>query len=162
MDVSFPGIFTLNRTGKKQAVKCKKVVEELCFSLQQHIFAMLVEVPEWTMGTCGQTEDILCIGEVRYNPWLKHRLTGIANYLGGRAFCTDERYSIYNGTMIAWTSSLMLQEGWKISFTCIEKATFTQRYRTDNVFVKWKWRALTIVDTFEWLDCKMLLNALRQ
>lgn len=138
MDVSFSGMLSFIEQEAKQALKSKKYsVEDLCFSLQETIFAMLVEVTERAMAQCGQT-DVLCVGGVGCNLRLQQMLSEMADDRGGRAFCTDERYCIDNGAMIAWTASLMFQAGGNDAVVPIEKATCTQRYRTDDVCVKWR------------------------
>lgn len=138
MDVSFSGMLSFIEQEAKQALRTKKYsVEDLCFSLQETIFAMLVEVTERAMAQCGQT-DVLCVGGVGCNLRLQQMLSEMADDRGGRAFCTDERYCIDNGAMIAWTASLMFQAGGNDAVVPIEKATCTQRYRTDDVCVKWR------------------------
>lgn len=136
MDVSFSGLLSFIETEAKKALKdASYTVEDLCFSLQETVFAMLVEVTERAMAHCGQ-QDVLCVGGVGCNVRLQQMLQQMASERGGRAFCTDERFCIDNGAMVAWTASLMYQAGGAI--IPVEKATCTQRYRTDDVLVNWR------------------------
>lgn len=54
---------------------------------------------------------------------------------GGRLYATDDRYCIDNGAMIAWPGLLAFKHGQCVD---IEKATVTQRFRTDEVHVTWR------------------------
>lgn len=53
----------------------------------------------------------------------------------GRVCAMDHRYCIDNGAMIAQAGVLQYQYG---SITPIDKATCTQRFRTDEVNVIWR------------------------
>jgi N6-L-threonylcarbamoyladenine synthase len=84
MDVSFSGLLTFIEelvTGKKNSQTKKQKQEnvgkmdtdeppysreDLCYSLQETIFAMLVEVTERAMAHCGSTE-VLLVGGVGCN-----------------------------------------------------------------------------------------------
>lgn len=136
MDVSFSGLLSFIETEAKRALGDGSfTVEDLCFSLQETVFAMLVEVTERAMAHCGQT-DVLCVGGVGCNVRLQEMLTVMAEERGGRAFCTDERFCIDNGAMVAWTAALMHGAGG--ADVPVAKATCTQRFRTDEVLVKWR------------------------
>ena len=56
MDVSFGGLQT-NLRRKVESRKFKK--EELCFSVQETVFAMLIEVTERAMAHCDKKELVL-------------------------------------------------------------------------------------------------------
>lgn len=136
MDVSFSGLLSfIENEARKALKKGTYTVEDLCFSLQETVFAMLVEVTERAMAHCGQT-DVLVVGGVGCNVRLQEMLESMASERNGRAFCTDERFCIDNGAMIAWTAALMHEAG--DAEIPVEKATCTQRYRTDEVLVNWR------------------------
>jgi N6-L-threonylcarbamoyladenine synthase len=67
----------------------------------------------------------------------------MARQRGGHVFATDERFCIDNGLMIAQAGLLMYKSG---TTTPLEETACTQRYsnsihsryRTDQVFVKWR------------------------
>jgi N6-L-threonylcarbamoyladenine synthase len=54
---------------------------------------------------------------------------------GGSVYATDERFCIDNGIMIAHAGLLAYRTGFR---TPLEESTCTQRFRTDEVFVKWR------------------------
>lgn len=136
MDVSFSGLLSYIEAEARRGLATGEFsVEDLCFSLQETVFAMLVEVTERAMAHCGQT-DVLCVGGVGCNVRLQEMLAAMAEDRGGRAFCTDERFCIDNGAMVAWTASLMYHAGGAV--VPVSKATCTQRFRTDDVSVNWR------------------------
>lgn len=135
MDVSFSGILSkLEDIAPKMLAAGECTKEDLCFSLQETVFAMLVETTERAMAHCGQKE-VLIVGGVGCNERLQEMMATMAQERGGKLFATDDRYCIDNGAMIAWTGLLMFRKGHTIP---VEKATCTQRYRTDEVFVDWR------------------------
>jgi N6-L-threonylcarbamoyladenine synthase len=139
MDVSFSGILSHVESEARSALKTGKYsVEDLCFSLQETIFAMLVEITERAMAHCGQ-QDVLVVGGVGCNVRLQEMMQAMVEDRGGRAFCTDERFCVDNGAMIAWTGALMHgrlgDRGGSVPVDC---ATCTQRFRTDEVLVNWR------------------------
>jgi N6-L-threonylcarbamoyladenine synthase len=139
MDVSFSGILSHVESEARSALKTGKYsVEDLCFSLQETIFAMLVEITERAMAHCGQ-QDVLVVGGVGCNMRLQEMMLIMVEERGGRAFCTDERFCIDNGAMIAWTGAVMHGPlGERGGSVTVEKATCTQRFRTDEVLVNWR------------------------
>ena len=54
---------------------------------------------------------------------------------GGVLHAMDDRYCIDNGAMIAYTGLLMKQHGEEFT---LKDSTFTQRFRTDEVNVRWR------------------------
>lgn len=66
-----------------------KSIEDLCFSLQEYIFTMLVKVGVCAMARCGQ-EGVLFIGGLWCNLRLQQMLTGIADYPVSMAICKVE------------------------------------------------------------------------
>lgn len=107
---------------------------DLCFSLQETVFAMLVEITERAMAHVGSNE-VLIVGGVGSNVRLQEMMGLMARDRGGSVFATDERFCIDNGIMIAHAGLLAYETGIK---TVLEDSTCTQRYRTDEVFVKWR------------------------
>lgn len=58
MDVSFSGILSFIEE-KASDIGEKWTAEDLCFSLQETVFAMLVETTERAMSHCGSNEVII-------------------------------------------------------------------------------------------------------
>ncbi len=107
---------------------------DMCFSLQETVFAMLVEITERAMAHCGKA-DVLIVGGVGCNERLQEMMRVMVGERGGVLYSTDERYCIDNGAMIAWPGLLALQAG---QTTPLQDATCTQRFRTDDVLVMWR------------------------
>lgn len=119
------------------------VVSEVCYSVQETIFAALVEITERAMAAVGGAGDVLVVGGVGCNARLQEMLREMASERGGRLFATDDRYCVDNGAMIAWPGLLMLQgaeasESAEDSLPPLEECGCTQRYRTDEPLVTWR------------------------
>ena len=63
---------------------------DLCFALQEHIFAMLVEITERAMAHVG-SKQVLIVGGVGSNKRLQEMMAIMASERGGSVFATDER-----------------------------------------------------------------------
>jgi len=107
---------------------------DLCFSLQETVFAMLVEITERAMAHIG-SKEVLIVGGVGCNERLQEMMGVMAKERNGLVFATDERFCIDNGIMIAQAGLLAYRMG---SVTPLSKATCTQRFRTDEVHVAWR------------------------
>ncbi|KAK4526725.1 hypothetical protein GAYE_SCF27MG4642 [Galdieria yellowstonensis] len=133
MDVSFSGLLSFMEEQLDDWLK-RYTKADLCFSLQETVFSMLVEVTERAMAHCGQ-KDVLVVGGVGCNERLQSMVQTMAQERGGQAFCTDERFCIDNGAMIAWTGLLQYLYG---DCKDISETGCTQRYRTDTVPIPWR------------------------
>jgi N6-L-threonylcarbamoyladenine synthase len=135
MDVSFSGILSaIEEIAKTQLPAGLCTPADLCFSLQETIFAMLVETTERAMAHCGQSE-VLIVGGVGCNERLQEMIGHMVRQRGGRVCAMDDRYCIDNGAMIAWTGMVMHKTG---QTTLLPDTWCTQRYRTDQVEVTWR------------------------
>lgn len=146
MDMSMSGILAhiegiasdLLGTGKSNRnqteVDPEITVEDLCFSLQETLFSMLVEVTERAMAHVG-SKEVLIVGGVGCNERLQEMMGIMAVDRGGSVFATDERFCIDNGIMIAHAGLLSYRTGYT---TPISDSVCTQRFRTDEVFVAWR------------------------
>uniref|UniRef100_A0A336L8H4 N(6)-L-threonylcarbamoyladenine synthase n=1 Tax=Culicoides sonorensis TaxID=179676 RepID=A0A336L8H4_CULSO len=146
MDVSFSGILSYieNKVEghEKKKNKGRKQVEpeetysneDLCFSLQETLFAMLVETTERAMAHCG-SQEVLIVGGVGCNERLQEMMGIMCKERNATLFATDERFCIDNGVMIAHAGAEMFGSGSRMKW---EEATITQRYRTDEVEVTWR------------------------
>jgi len=149
MDVSFSGILArIEELAKKlessqssssgpwkdEETGSVITTEDLCFTLQETVYAMLVEITERAMAHVGANQ-VLIVGGVGCNERLQQMMGMMAAERGGSVYATDERFCIDNGIMIAHAGLL----AWKMGFkTLIEESTFTQRFRTDEVLVNWR------------------------
>ena len=131
MDISLSGLLTSIET---LVQKKSESTEDLCYSLQETLFAMLIEVTERAMSQCGATE-VLVVGGVGCNVRLQQMLELMAKERNATLGAMDERYCIDNGAMIAWTGYLMSKSGY---VTQLKDSTVHQRFRTDEVDVTWR------------------------
>src|SRR5271167_5213402 len=102
MDCSFSGILS---TASSLSASLDKLTdpttnspitrEDLCFSLQETVFAMLVEITERAMAHVGSNE-VLIVGGVGSNERLQDMMGLMAKDRGGSVFATDERFCIDN------------------------------------------------------------------
>ncbi|KAF9240891.1 O-sialoglycoprotein endopeptidase [Melanogaster broomeanus] len=97
---------------------------DLCFSLQETVFAMLVEITERAMAHIG-SKEVLIVGGVGCNERLQEMMGVMARERDGQVFATDERFCIDNGIMIAQAGLLSYRMGYQ---TPLPKSTCTQRY----------------------------------
>lgn len=130
MDVAFSGILTaaLNLHRRKAALP------DLCFSLQEVSFAMLCEVTERAMAHVGK-DEVLLGGGVACNKRLQEMVAAMAKDRGAQMYVPEAEFCVDNGAMIAWTGILMKASGISLS---IEETRINQRFRTDEVEVKWR------------------------
>jgi N6-L-threonylcarbamoyladenine synthase len=135
MDVSFAGITTFVENYAKQELPTGKVtVADICFSLQETMFAMLVEITERAMAHTGQNQ-VLMVGGVACNKRLQQMMQGMVEQRGGSLCAMDHRYCIDNGAMIAQAGIFALQFG---ETTRLEDTWCTQRFRTDQQKIIWR------------------------
>uniref|UniRef100_A0A0E0KZG0 Glycoprotease 2 n=1 Tax=Oryza punctata TaxID=4537 RepID=A0A0E0KZG0_ORYPU len=135
MDVSFSGILSFIEATAIEKLKNNECTPaDLCYSLQETLFAMLVEITERAMAHCD-SKDVLIVGGVGCNERLQEMMRIMCAERGGRLFATDDRYCIDNGAMIAYTGLLAYAHGMT---TPLEESTFTQRFRTDEVHAIWR------------------------
>ena len=135
MDVSFSGLLSFIEEKAPQLLKTGDYTpEDLCFSLQETVFAMLIEITERAMAHCG-SQEVLIVGGVGCNKRLQEMMEIMAKERGATLFATDERFCIDNGAMIAQAGWEMFKSG---QITPFEETFCTQRYRTDEVEVTWR------------------------
>jgi N6-L-threonylcarbamoyladenine synthase len=135
MDVSFSGILSyVEKFGVPMVKNNECTAEDLCYSLQETLFAMLVEITERAMAHCGINE-VLIVGGVGCNERLQEMIKQMLEDRGGKLHAMDDRYCIDNGCMIAYAGLLQYQDGY---ITPLKEATITQRFRTDEVYITWR------------------------
>ncbi|RMZ81584.1 hypothetical protein DV737_g2517, partial [Chaetothyriales sp. CBS 132003] len=136
MDCSFSGILAR--------------VDEYAVQMQQGkletVFAMLVEITERAMAHVGSGQ-VLIVGGVGCNERLQEMMGAMARERGGSVYATDERFCIDNGIMIAHAGLLDYRvrerekkagRGGVNDGIGVDQSTCTQRYRTDDVWVRWR------------------------
>jgi N6-L-threonylcarbamoyladenine synthase len=131
MDVSFSGILSV----LEDLVKSKRYTDiDLCYSLQETVFSMLLETAERAMSHVG-SEEIMIVGGVGCNLRLQEMTLKMAEQRNAKLYATDDRYCIDNGLMIAYTGLEMFKSGQRME---LAHSTVTQRFRTDEVKVTWR------------------------
>lgn len=131
MDLSMSGILeNIEEIARRGTEK----VEDLCYSLQECLFAMLVEITERAMAHVN-ARQVLIVGGVGCNERLQEMMGIMARDRAGYVYATDERFCIDNGVMIAQAGLLEYRMG---AFCPVEESICSQKFRTDEVFVKWR------------------------
>lgn len=126
MDVSFTGLLTkLKQLYDSGDYK----VEDLCYSLQETAFAMLLEVSERAMAHCDKNE-LLLGGGVACNTRLKEMSEIMCRERGAKCFIPDNSLLVDNGAMIAITGAKFYDSKKKY------KLEIRPYERTDDVNVK--------------------------
>ena len=126
MDLSYAGIVTNAQNKFKQEVS----KEDICFSIQETMFSMLVEVTERALAYCDKKE-VLLVGGVAANKRLIEMLEIMCKERNAKSYYVPLKYSGDNPIMIGW---LGLQQ--YINFGVIEKAEemdIKPGWRTDEV-----------------------------
>ncbi|MFC2135136.1 bifunctional N(6)-L-threonylcarbamoyladenine synthase/serine/threonine protein kinase [Bacteroidota bacterium] len=131
MDVSFGGIYT-NVKHKIQSKKYK--TEDLCYSVQETAFAMLLEVAERAMAHCEKNELVLG-GGVACNTRLKEMAKIMCKDRGAKCFIPENQFLVDNAAMIGLTGYFMYKAG---NRTSIKNSEIRPYERTDDVEVNWR------------------------
>lgn len=114
-------------------------LDYLCYSVQETLFAAMVEITERAAALVG-AKDVLVVGGVGCNVRLQEMLQIMARERGGRLAGMSDMYCVDNGAMIAWTAVLMASASSPeiIPWEEVERGVVRQRYRTDAVEVTWR------------------------
>jgi N6-L-threonylcarbamoyladenine synthase/protein kinase Bud32 len=129
MDLSFSGLLTAAQRKYEKGF----LIEDLCYSLQETAFSMMVEVTERALAHTEKNEVMLC-GGVAANARLREMLSLMAEEHYVDFFMPPIKYCGDNGAMIAWMGQLTYAQNGGQS---LENTTVIQRYRTDQVDVPW-------------------------
>src|SRR6056297_1053448 len=138
MDFSFSGIMS----AAKQAYDRGTPVADVCFSLQEHIFAMLTEVSERALSLTGSDELVLG-GGVGQNDRLREMLAAMCEARGAAFHAPEPRFLRDNAGMIAVLGAEMAAAGDAIS---IDESAIDPNFRPDQVPVTWRDGDASIAD----------------
>ena len=129
MDFSFSGLLS----AAIREVQKGTPMEDVCFSLQETAFSMLVEVTERALSHTQKDEVMLC-GGVSANSRLREMLRTMSEEHGAKFYMPEMKLCGDNGVMIAWLGLLMCKE-----FGPLELADtgIIQKFRTDEVDIPW-------------------------
>lgn len=130
MDVSFSGLLTralaLARSGQYR-------IEDLCLSLTEAVYSMLVEVLERAVALTGKRE-VLVVGGLARSRRLSQMVSEMVKLHGASFEQIPDELLGDNGAMIAWTGLLMLEHGMTVP---IEESRVRPKFRIDEVEVPW-------------------------
>lgn len=131
MDISVGGI----QTNLKQKYDSKKYSKEnLAYSCQETVFAMLVEVAERAMAHC-QKDELLLGGGVCCNKRLQEMCRSMCRQRNAKCFIPPADVLVDNGLQIAHLGLIEYNAGVRMD---INKIDIKPYERTDDVVVKWR------------------------
>ncbi|TKX57742.1 bifunctional N(6)-L-threonylcarbamoyladenine synthase/serine/threonine protein kinase [Halorubrum sp. SS7] len=130
MDFSFSGISSAANDAADDGVP----VEEVCFSLQEHVFAMLTEVSERALSLTGADELVLG-GGVAQNDRLREMLAAMCEARGADFHAPEPRFLRDNAGMIAVLGAKMAAAGDAIP---VLESAVDPNFRPDQVPVTWR------------------------
>ncbi|MUN28316.1 KEOPS complex N(6)-L-threonylcarbamoyladenine synthase Kae1 [Sulfuracidifex metallicus] len=128
-DISYSGLLTASEKALKENKK-----EDVCLSLREIAFDMLLEATERALALTGKKE-ILAVGGVAASVSLKSKLDALSRDWGVELKIVPPEYSGDNGAMIAYAGTLEARSGITIS---VDKSQVKPRWRVDEVDVKWR------------------------
>lgn len=129
MDFSFSGLLSAALRSFKKGTK----IEDVCYSLQEVAFSMLVEVTERALSHTQKDEVMLC-GGVSANSRLREMLNVMASDHGAKFFMPNMKLCGDNGVMIAWLGILTYLNSGAID---LKDTGIIQKFRTDEVDIPW-------------------------
>jgi N6-L-threonylcarbamoyladenine synthase/protein kinase Bud32 len=156
MDFSFSGIMS----AAKDAYDDGTPVEDVCFSLQEHVFAMLTEVSERALSLTG-TDELVLGGGVGQNGRLREMLAGMCEARGAEFYAPEPRFLRDNAGMIAVLGAKMYAAGDTLP---IEESAIDPDFRPNEVPVTWRddeedvARALAVGDTVRGAEADVALG----
>jgi len=112
-------------------------IEDLAYSMQETVFAMLVETAERALAHTGKTE-LLLGGGVACNLRLQEMCRIMCKERGAKLFVPEKSLLVDQGAMIAFTGEILLNNGDYIKGKNIDKIDISPRQRTDQVEIKYK------------------------
>jgi len=124
MNVSFSGMLTM-----LESLVRKEPVEDLCFSLQETAFSMLIEVSERAMAMLGLNEFIIA-GGVGANSRLREMAREMCSERNAVFLDYPVEYYADNGVMIAWEGIVQYRLGESLR---VEESTVKPRWRLSDV-----------------------------
>jgi N6-L-threonylcarbamoyladenine synthase len=134
MDISLSGILT----NLKQKIESKKYsLNELAYSMQETVFAMLVETVERALAHT-EKKELLLGGGVACNKRLQKMCEIMCRERRCKFFCPPNELLTDNGAMIAFLGEIMFKNRIKFDEKKIDRIDIMPRQRTDEVEVKWR------------------------
>jgi N6-L-threonylcarbamoyladenine synthase len=129
-DVSFSGLLT----SAKKLHDGGATFSDVCFSLQETAFAMMVEVVERALAFT-EKDEVMVVGGVAANKRLSEMLGIMADRHSAKLKAVPLAYSGDCGAQIAWTGYLAHKAGVEVSIT---DSDVLQSWRLDSVDIPWR------------------------
>ena len=129
MDFSFSGLLSAALREHEKGSE----IEDICYSLQETAFAMLVEVTERALSHTQKDEVMLC-GGVSANSRLREMLKVMSEEHGAKFYMPEMKLCGDNGVMIAWLGLLMNNHFGPMD---LKDTGIIQKFRTDEVDIPW-------------------------
>ncbi len=129
-DVSYSGMLT----HAKGALDGGRPFEDVCFSLQETAFAMIVEVTERALAFT-QKREVMVVGGVAANRRLSRMMSLMVKRHSARSHSVPALYSADCGAQIAWAGFLAFKGGVSVP---PKRAVTRQSWRLDTVEVSWR------------------------
>lgn len=134
MDIALSGLLTKLR----QMIESGKYkLEDLSFSMQETVFAELIEAAERALAHTGKKE-LLLGGGVACNTRLKEMCKIMCEERGAKLFVPENSLLVDNAAMIGYLGEIMFNSGIRVDVKDLEKLDIKPRERTDEVEVSWK------------------------
>lgn len=130
MDVQFSGL----NTNLQDKLRKDFSHEDLAYSVQETVFAMMVEVAERAIAHTEKTE-LLLGGGVACNTRLQEMCKKMCDARGIDFYVLENQFNVDNGVMIAFQGMIEYNSGKE---TKIENSQVNPHLRTDDVTVTWK------------------------
>ncbi len=130
MDFSFSGIMS----AAKDAADDGEAIEDICFSLQEHVFGMLCEVAERALSLTG-TDELVLGGGVGQNGRLQEMLETMCAERGASFYVPEPRFLRDNAGMIAVLGAKQFAAGDRLE---IAASAVDPNFRPDQVPVTWR------------------------
>ncbi len=131
MDVAFSGL----QTKIKNLIDKKVDNKDICYSMQEVVFGMLVEAAERALAHTGKKE-LLLGGGVACNSRLQEMCKIMCDERGVKYFCPPRPLLVDNAGMIGYLGLKMYKAG--LHTKDYDSVDIAPRERTDDVEVTWK------------------------
>ena len=129
--------FVNNKNNRAERGDIPYTKEDLAFSMQETVFAMLVETAERALAHTGKKE-LLLGGGVACNSRLQEMCKIMCEERGAKFFVPERPLLVDNGAFIAFTGELMYKKGIFTKPKNLDTIDIYPRQRTDQVDVNWK------------------------
>lgn len=130
LDFSFSGVVSAAQEKYDDGV----ALEDLAYSLQEHVFGALVEVSERALALTRK-DELVVGGGVSRNERLRSMLREMCDDRGAKFHAPEPRFLSDNAAMIAVTGAMMLEAEETVE---VKESNVRPNWRPDEVDVSWR------------------------